>query len=80
MFIFSILKFIFFVFIFFVILGILAVLFLKRAVKKATKNFGNQFNEKQQPQDTTTFQNKNQSKNSANYKDKGEYIDFEEIK
>lgn len=79
MFIFSILKFILFVFLFFVILGIVAVLFLRRAVKRASKNFNNQFNG-QQPQDTTTFQNKTQSHSSSNYKNKGEYIDFEEIK
>ncbi|MBI5541557.1 MAG: DUF4834 family protein [Bacteroidia bacterium] len=79
MFIFSILKFILFVILFFVILGIVAVLFLRRAVKRASKNFSNQFNE-QQPQDTTTFHNKTQSNSSSNYKDKGEYIDFEEIK
>jgi preprotein translocase subunit YajC len=79
MFIFSILKFIFFVFLFFIILGIVAMFFLKRVVKKVSKNLNKQFNESEQGK-TTTTQSNTRSQNSTNYKDKGEYIDFEEIK
>ena len=72
------LKFIFFAFLFIFILGIVAVLFLKLAAHKLMSNIN-----KQSKQDTndTTFNNKtDKNKKGTSYKNKGEYIEFEEIK
>ncbi|NCO55816.1 MAG: hypothetical protein COS14_01710 [Bacteroidetes bacterium CG02_land_8_20_14_3_00_31_25] len=72
------LKFIFFIFLFIFILGIVAVLFLKLAARKLMSNFNKQ---SKQETDNTTFNNKtDKNKKESTYDNKGEYVDFEEIK
>ncbi len=72
-----ILKFIFFAFLFIFILGIVAVLFLKLAVRKLMSNFNKQ--SKQKTNDTTNNKT-DEIKKESTYNNKGEYVDFEEIK
>ncbi len=72
------LKFIFFVFLFIFVIGIIAVLFLRLAAKKLLNNFNKQFGQKA---NETEINNPTQkSKKESTYINKGEYVDFEEIK
>ena len=76
-----ILKFIFYSFLFLFILGIVASFFLKRAFRRMAKNLENNINKTQE----NTYQNSSNTKVSrnekaGNLKEKGEYVDFEEIK
>jgi hypothetical protein len=57
--------------------------FLKRALRRMAKNMNKNFNQPQEDGNDNTSTNNNnniQHKTSVNLTDKGEYVDFEEIK
>lgn len=73
-----ILKFIFYVFLFLFILGFVLSFFLKRALRRMAKKMNNNFTE-QQNFNNPDFSGK-QRPSAKRMENKGEYVDFEEIK
>jgi hypothetical protein len=62
-------------------MGIVATFFLKRTLRRVAKNMDKNINQQQDTfYNNTTNNNYSQHKTSETLKDKGEYVDFEEIK
>jgi len=62
-------------------MGLVATFFLKRTLKRMAKNLNKNMNQQQETFYNNTTENNNaQHKPSGTLKDKGEYVDFEEIK
>jgi hypothetical protein len=74
------LKFIFYSFLFLFILGIVASFFLKRAFRRVAKNLENNMNKSQEDTSRNSSYRKTTRSETSGHKEKGEYVDFEEIK